>query len=84
LLAICLLGGCGGSGNDGLAGTWEIDREAMSEALSEQMSNASDPMQIGRTRMAMGMIDAMRWTASLSDGGSLLLTIEEPGYTLDT
>jgi hypothetical protein len=84
LLVICLLGGCGGAGNDGLVGTWEIDQEAMSEALSEQMSNARDPMQIGRSRMAMGMIDAMRWTASLSDDGALLLTIEEPGHTLDT
>lgn len=83
LLAVGLLQGCGKSAGDGLVGAWEIDRETMSEQAEKKMAAAENPMEMGMARMAMAMIDDMRWTISLGDNGVLSLSMEESGYQLD-
>lgn len=74
--------GCGGAPE--ITGTWEIDRQTMRDQLQAQAADAQDPMLAGMARMALGMIDDMTWTASLNSDGSLLLTILERGYDLET
>lgn len=79
---MCLVQGCGSSGDASLAGTWEIDHDRMTDELAERLDQSRDPMEVGLARMVIGMISNMRWTAKLHDDGTLSLTMEEPGSSM--
>lgn len=79
---ISLVQGCGSSSDATLAGHWEIDREAVTNELTERIEQSDDPMEIGLARMAIGMVSGMDWRISMHDDGTLSLITEEDDNSL--
>lgn len=82
VVLLSLVQGCGSSSDATLAGHWEIDREAVTNELTERLEQSDDPMEIGMARMVIGMVSGMDWRISINDDGTLSLTMEEPGTSL--
>lgn len=63
------------------AGTWELDRDAIREAMQLEIDQIEDPMEKAGAAMMMGMIDAMSMVIVLRPDGTCTGTMTMMGET---
>jgi hypothetical protein len=75
MLSLSLLAGCGKSQEARHAGTWELDKEVVKEAMLAEIAAVEDPaqreiMELGMAMIGVGMLEAMDMTLTLHADGT--------------
>jgi len=83
MLGILFIAGCGGS-SGGIAGTWELDRTAMSQAFQRSLETSGIGIPPEARQMIAAMVESMDWTVTLDENGAAAFRIEEDGSVLET
>lgn len=83
-LAAAALAGCGKSPEAQYAGTWELDKEIIKDAMMAEIALVEDPaerqmMEMGMAMMGAGMLDAMSMTLVLNADGTASSTTRMMG-----
>ena len=91
MLALCMLSlslpaGCGKSQEARHAGTWELDKEIVKEAMLAEIAAVEDPaqrevMELGMAMMGAAMLDSMDMTLTLNADGTAESTTVIMGET---
>ena len=83
-LAAASLAGCGKSPDAKYAGTWELDKEVIMEAMMAEIAAVEDPaerqmMEMGMAMMGASMLDTMSMTLTLNADGTVTSTTHMMG-----
>lgn len=83
-LAATLLAGCGKSPDAQFAGTWELDKEVIMEAMLAEIAEVEDPaerqmMEMGMAMMGASMLETMSMTLVLNADGTASSTTRMMG-----
>lgn len=70
LLSLVCLPGCGKSPEARAAGTYELDKQAMKDAVQAEIDQIEDPMERMGASMMMGMFDMFSVTITLNADGT--------------
>lgn len=71
VMLVGLISGCGASPMEKVAGTYNIDREAVKKDLQARIDASTDDMQKAQLSFALGMIDEMGFAIMLAANGTV-------------